>query len=160
MWFSAKFSTINIEKAGRFEKLLGFARSHSIVTRDSVSLSCATTQHPSCQIKTTGATKKNLHIFFVAPNFPSYIFILWYIFVRIFWNNNGVRHSRLFFLIIFWFLQFFLFFRAQNQYLGIHTFWVPEWVFSLLYRSIHFLNHLVQYEILCCYWNFCLLDLS
>ena len=36
------------EKAGRFEKLLGFARSHFIVTRGSVSLSCATTPHPSC----------------------------------------------------------------------------------------------------------------
>ena len=36
------------EKAGRCEKLLGFARSHSIVTRGSVSLSCATTPHPCC----------------------------------------------------------------------------------------------------------------
>ena len=36
------------KKAGRFEKLLGFARSHSIVTRYSVSLSRATTPHPSC----------------------------------------------------------------------------------------------------------------
>ena len=35
------------KKAGRFEKLLGFARSYSIVTRGSVSLSCATTPHPS-----------------------------------------------------------------------------------------------------------------
>ena len=35
-------------KAGRFEKLLGFARSPSIVTRGSISLSCATTPHPSC----------------------------------------------------------------------------------------------------------------
>ena len=35
------------KKAGRFEKLLGFARSHSIVTRGSVSLSCATRLHPS-----------------------------------------------------------------------------------------------------------------
>ena len=35
------------KKAGRFEKLHGFARSHFIVTRGSVSLSCATTPHPS-----------------------------------------------------------------------------------------------------------------
>ena len=35
------------KKAGRFKILLGFARSHSIVTRGSVSLSCATTPHPS-----------------------------------------------------------------------------------------------------------------
>ena len=35
------------KKAGRFEKLLGFARIHSIVARDSVSLSCATTPHPA-----------------------------------------------------------------------------------------------------------------
>ena len=34
------------EKAGRFAKLLDFARSHSIVTRGSVSLFCATTPHP------------------------------------------------------------------------------------------------------------------
>ena len=31
------------KKAGRFEKLIGFARSHSIVTHDSVSLLCAIT---------------------------------------------------------------------------------------------------------------------
>ena len=36
------------KKAGRFEKLLGFARSYSIVTRGSVSLSCANTLHHSC----------------------------------------------------------------------------------------------------------------
>ena len=36
------------KKAGRFEKLLGFARSYSIVTRGSVSLSCATSTHSSC----------------------------------------------------------------------------------------------------------------
>ena len=30
-----------------FEKLLGFGRSHSFVTRGSVTLSCATTPHPS-----------------------------------------------------------------------------------------------------------------
>ena len=39
---------IQILKAGRFQKLLDFARSHYIVTRGSVSLSCATTPHPSC----------------------------------------------------------------------------------------------------------------
>ena len=39
------------KKAGRFEILLGFARSHSIVTRGSVSLSCATKPHPSCFFK-------------------------------------------------------------------------------------------------------------
>ena len=36
------------KKAGRYEKLLGFARSRSIVTRGSVSLSCATRPYPSC----------------------------------------------------------------------------------------------------------------
>ena len=36
------------KKTGRFEKLLGFARSHSIVIRGSVSLLCAITPHPSC----------------------------------------------------------------------------------------------------------------
>ena len=36
------------KEAGRFEKLLDFARSHFILTRDLVSLSCATTQHPFC----------------------------------------------------------------------------------------------------------------
>ena len=36
------------KNAGRFEKLLGVARSQSIVTHGSVSLSCATTPHPSC----------------------------------------------------------------------------------------------------------------
>ena len=40
--------SLRSEKTGKFEKLLGFARSHSIVTRDSVSLSCATTPHASC----------------------------------------------------------------------------------------------------------------
>ena len=35
------------KKAGRFAKLLGFARSYSIVTRGSVSLSCAATPHPT-----------------------------------------------------------------------------------------------------------------
>ena len=42
------FLPIRSKKAGNFEKLLGFARSHSIVTRGSVSLSCATTPHISC----------------------------------------------------------------------------------------------------------------
>ena len=43
------FSNIPLrsEKAGRLEKLLGCARSHSIVTRGSVSISYATTKHPS-----------------------------------------------------------------------------------------------------------------
>ena len=36
------------KKAGRFETLLGFARSHFIVTRGSMSLSRATTLQPSC----------------------------------------------------------------------------------------------------------------
>ena len=36
------------KKAGRFEKLLGFGRSHFIAARGSVSLSCATTPHSSC----------------------------------------------------------------------------------------------------------------
>ena len=39
---------LRCKKAGRLEKLLGFARSHPIVTPGSVSLSCATTLHPSC----------------------------------------------------------------------------------------------------------------
>ena len=40
--------TLRSKKTGRFEKLLGFGRSHSIVTHNSVSLSCATTPQPSC----------------------------------------------------------------------------------------------------------------
>ena len=36
------------KKAGRFDKLLCFARSHFVVTGGSVSLSCATRLHPSC----------------------------------------------------------------------------------------------------------------
>ena len=39
---------LTFRKAGRFEKLVGFARSPFIVTRGSVTLSCATTPHPSC----------------------------------------------------------------------------------------------------------------
>ena len=44
--------SLRSKNAGRFEKLLGFARSHFIVTRGSVSLSCATTPHPPCFSKT------------------------------------------------------------------------------------------------------------
>ena len=40
--------TIRNWKTGRFEKLLGFATSHSILTRGSVSLSRATTPNPYC----------------------------------------------------------------------------------------------------------------
>ena len=36
---------LRYEKAGRFEKLLGFAKTHSFVTHGSVRLSCATTAH-------------------------------------------------------------------------------------------------------------------
>ena len=43
-----KFISFKSRKAGRYEKLLGFARSHSFVTRGSVSLSCATSSHSSC----------------------------------------------------------------------------------------------------------------
>ena len=54
------------KKAGRFEKLLGFARSHSIVTRGSVSRAPPHNTLTflnlngtfSCQIKTMDATKK------------------------------------------------------------------------------------------------------
>ena len=42
------FRPFRSKKAGRFEKLLGFSRSHFIVTRSSVSLSYATTPHLSC----------------------------------------------------------------------------------------------------------------
>ena len=47
--FLAPFGILPLrsKKAGRFEKLLGFARSHYTVTRGSVILSCATTPHPS-----------------------------------------------------------------------------------------------------------------
>ena len=48
------FLPLGSKKAGRFEKLLGFARSHSIVTIGSVSLSCATTLHPSCLPNSNG----------------------------------------------------------------------------------------------------------
>ena len=46
-----KLVPLRSKKGGRFEKLVGFARSHSIVTRGSVSLSCATTPHPTCLSK-------------------------------------------------------------------------------------------------------------
>ena len=39
------------KNAGKFEKLLGFAGSHSIVTRGSVSLSCPTSPHFFCFTK-------------------------------------------------------------------------------------------------------------
>ena len=39
---------LRCKKAGIFEKLLAFARSHSIVTRGSVSLSFASTSHSPC----------------------------------------------------------------------------------------------------------------
>ena len=39
------------EKAGMFEKLLGFARSHFIVALGPVSVSCATTPQPTCFFK-------------------------------------------------------------------------------------------------------------
>ena len=39
---------LRFKKAGRFEKLLCFARGNSIVKRGSVSFSCAITPHPSC----------------------------------------------------------------------------------------------------------------
>ena len=42
-----QFYTKMTRQAGRLEEVLGFARSHFIVTRGSVSHSCATTQHPS-----------------------------------------------------------------------------------------------------------------
>ena len=42
------FLPLRSEKAGRFYKLFSFARSDSIVTRGSVSLSCVTTSHTSC----------------------------------------------------------------------------------------------------------------
>ena len=41
-YFFENLSSINIKKAGRFKKLLGFARSHSILRHGLVSLSCAT----------------------------------------------------------------------------------------------------------------------
>ena len=39
---------LRFKNAGRFVKLLGFARSHSKVTLGSVSLLCATIAQPSC----------------------------------------------------------------------------------------------------------------
>ena len=44
--FSEKNVPLRSKKAGRFEKFLGFAMRHSIVTRGSVSLLCATTPQP------------------------------------------------------------------------------------------------------------------
>ena len=50
LYEALKFTENNVplrsKKAGRFEKLLDFAGSHSIVTRGSVSLLCATTPQP------------------------------------------------------------------------------------------------------------------
>ena len=42
------------KKPGRFEILLGFDKSHFIVTRDSVSLSCATTPHQPAFLNLNG----------------------------------------------------------------------------------------------------------
>ena len=42
--FYVNLVPIRSKKAWRFKELLGYARSHSIVTRGSVTLSCATTQ--------------------------------------------------------------------------------------------------------------------
>ena len=56
------------KKAGRFEKLLGFARSHSIVTRGSVSLSCATTPHSSCFSKSQRYKKRKVFTLLKSPN--------------------------------------------------------------------------------------------
>ena len=50
--------SLRSEKAGRIEKLLGFARSHSITTRCSVSLSCATTSHLLAFLNLNGSKKK------------------------------------------------------------------------------------------------------
>ena len=44
--FSGNYKRLKSQKAGRLEKLLAFARSHFIMNHDSVSLSCASTQHP------------------------------------------------------------------------------------------------------------------
>ena len=46
--FVAKKLPLRSKKAGRFEKPLSFARSHFIVTRDSLSPSRATTPLSSC----------------------------------------------------------------------------------------------------------------
>ena len=43
-----KVPPLRSKKARIFEKLLGFARSHSFVERGSLSLSCATLPQPSC----------------------------------------------------------------------------------------------------------------
>ena len=53
------YSELPSKKAERFEKLLDFARSHSIVTRGSVSLSCATTPHPSVFLNLNGIKTSN-----------------------------------------------------------------------------------------------------
>ena len=45
------WTTIGPRKSGRFETLFRFANSHSIMTTDLMSLSCATTPHPSCFFK-------------------------------------------------------------------------------------------------------------
>ena len=47
-FFRKKSVTIKILKSREIEILLGITWSHFIVTRGSVSRSCATTPHPSC----------------------------------------------------------------------------------------------------------------
>ena len=48
-WVKISFQvSAQAKKAGIFEKLLDFSGKHSIVTHGSVSLSCATSPHPSC----------------------------------------------------------------------------------------------------------------
>ena len=46
--YSSSQVKLRSQKVGRFDKLPGWARSHFIVIRGSVSLSCGTTSHPSC----------------------------------------------------------------------------------------------------------------
>ena len=60
-------------KAGRFEKLLGFARSHSIVTRGSVSLLCTTSPHPSCFSKSK-RYKQSSKDQRLGPKYPEKVF--------------------------------------------------------------------------------------
>ena len=59
------------KKAEIFEKLLGFARSDSIVTRGSLSLSCATTPHLS-RFSKSARYKKISSTFFIFEKSSKY----------------------------------------------------------------------------------------
>ena len=59
------FYHYDLKKVGRFEKLLSFGRSHSIVALGSLSLSCATIPHPSCLLDFKLKLKSSKSLIFI-----------------------------------------------------------------------------------------------